>query len=72
MVAEVRVHYNNEVSSSELKAVDICGSKAKLAFTRLQDNVLLAIGSLELLCNLECTIWGAIINYDNFPVKLAK
>lgn len=71
MVAEVRVHDDNEVTGSKLQAMDVGGTQAELALAGLEDNVFRAVEALELLADLEGTVRGAIVNDNDFPIKIA-
>ncbi|KAI9148067.1 3-oxoacyl-(acyl carrier protein) reductase [Paramyrothecium foliicola] len=70
VVAEVGVHDDDEVARDELQAVDVGGAEAQLAGARLEDDVR-GVGLDELLGDLLGAVGGAVVDDDDFPVKVA-
>ena len=68
MVAEVGVHDYNKVSGGILQAVDVCSSKTELTSARLEDDVLGAPDILELFCDFEGAVGGAVVDDDDLPI----
>ena len=70
MVAEVGVHDDDEVARGELQAVDVGGAETQLPGARLEDDMG-AVGLYELEGDFLGAIGRAVVNDDEFPVKLA-
>lgn len=70
MVGEISVHYDDIVSCRELNTVDVCSAEAQLASAGFEVDVG-CIDFRKLVCNNLSAIWRAIVDDDEFPIKVA-
>ena len=68
MVAEVRVHDDDEIARGELETVHVGCSQTEFAGARLQDDVFGAPEGLELFGDFEGAVRGTVVDHDHFPV----
>jgi hypothetical protein len=69
-VAEIGVHDNDEVARHKLQAVNVGSSETQLSGARLEDDVG-SVGLDELVGDFLCSVGGAVVDNDEFPIQLA-
>lgn len=72
MVAEVRVHDDDEVAGRKLQAVHVGGTEAELAGARLEEDARGAVGALELARDFLGAVGGAVVDDYELPVEVAR
>lgn len=71
MVAEIRVHDDDEVARRELQAVHVRGSQAQFAGAGLQFDVFGPDGRDQLFGDVLRAVGGAVVDDNYFPVQVA-
>ena len=71
MVAEIRVHDDDEVARGELQAVDVGGSETKFTGARADLDAGGCVDFLELGGDFLGAVGGAVVDDDEFPVEFA-
>jgi len=66
---EVRVHNDDIVSCDELQAVYVCRSKTELAGARFEEDMG-RVGFCKLVRDDLGAVWGAVVDDDEFPIKV--
>lgn len=69
MVTQISIHKNDEITSALFNALDVCAAKTHLAWSSVQDNLVIAVDFLQFSNNSLSTIRTSIINDNNFEVQ---
>lgn len=69
---EVGVHDDDIVARCELQAVDVGGSESELAGARADLDLGRCVGFLELSSDFLRAVGRAVVDDDEFPVKIAS
>lgn len=72
MVAKIGVHDDDIVARRKLETVDVGCSEAEFAGAGAQLDVLGADGGDELFGDFLGAVGGAVVDDDDFPVKVAE
>lgn len=67
MVRKVGVHDNDEVTGSELQAVDVCGSETEFAGAGLEQDLVLPVSPRELLGYVLRAVRGGVVDDYELP-----
>jgi hypothetical protein len=70
-MAEIRVHDDDEVARCELQAVDVGGSEAEFTSACADLDAGGCVDFLELGGDFLGSVWGAVVDDDEFPVEFA-
>lgn len=71
MMAQISIHNNDEISIGMFDSVYVCCAQAKFCLSRSQQNFIIPINWLQLLCYIERSIGTTIINNNDFIVEFA-
>ena len=67
-MAQVGIHNNDEIPVGMFDSMDIGRAQAEFSLAWSQQNLVFTINGLQLFGCIQCSIWAAIINHDNFIV----